>query len=262
VPAALCLRAGPTVREPRFGPLSIGCACAATQGEAMTRGLLECVERDAVALWWLAGHEPRHIALETLEEAGLLSLIVRLRRGSATRRGWLLDITSDLDIPCAVSISFDAAGKGFAHGLAARPKLADAARAAFLEMCQMEVAFHLIALKTQTRQGDLAPVDQRHQERFAKIDAERFSILRPLRAPSPRRLIETSAGDLEALVGHLAGKGLECLAVELTSPEIGLPVFKTFIPGLQPMPAEARTRRLREAQARAGATARVEVPLF
>jgi ribosomal protein S12 methylthiotransferase accessory factor len=261
LPSALCLRSDPALGEPHFGPLSIGCACGETVEQAITRGLLECVERDAASLWWLAGREPRQIALETVEEAGLLTLIPELRRGSAARRSWLLDITSDLDIPCVVSLSFDAEGKGFAHGLAARPKLADAARSAFFEMCQLEVAVHLVALKAQAGQK-LAPVDLRHQQRFADIDAEHLPILRPLRAPSPRRAIESAPGGLNALIDHLARFDLDCLAVELTTPEIGLPVFKTFIPGLQPMPAAARTRRLRAAQGPAGEGAAVPVPLF
>jgi ribosomal protein S12 methylthiotransferase accessory factor len=261
VPASLCLHQdGRDGIEPPSHP-STGCASGATPDRAMLAGILECVERDAAALWWQAGRPPRHIAMETLEEAGLLSLIPQIRQGAATRRSWLLDITSDLGIPCVASISFDAAGGGFVHGSAARLRLADAARAAYLEMCQMEVARHLIALKRQQR-GRMSPADERHQIRFAAIDPERWPILRPQLAPAPRRPIEMGETSLAAIVDLLAHQGVECLAVDLSLKEIAVPVFKMILPGLQPMPSSIRTARLHRAAAADGVAHPVDIPLF
>ncbi|QCI68535.1 YcaO-like family protein [Phreatobacter stygius] len=262
LPAALCLHPIDDAGAVSPAHIGIGCASGPDPEFAMRAGLLEWVERDAAALWWMAGRAPRQVPLETLEEAGLLSLIPHVRQGLATRRSWLLDITSDLEIPCVASVSFDADGGGFVHGSAARPTLAAAARAAFLEMCQIEVARHLIALKMSTVGAErLGAADKAHQARFAVVDAERWSILQPSLAPAPRRPIEASSGDLAAVVEHLARADLQCLAVDLTVAEIGIPVFKTFVPGLQPLPSAIRTSRLADAERRASLPA-IPVPLF
>jgi len=262
VPAELCIRSADLETVAPATSLSLGCACAPTLEQAMLAGILEWVERDATALWWLAGHSPRHIALETLEEAGVLSTIVQLRQGQATRRSWLLDITADLGIPCVASVSFDLGGRGFVHGSAARLKLADAARAAFVEMCQMEVACHLIAAKGGAGSPRLSAAERRHQQRFEAITAEALPILRPLLAPATTITAEPRPTGLHAVVEELGRSGFECLAVDLTLPELGMPVVKMIAPGLQPMPSSVRSPRLRQAIAMNEDYRPSDIPLF
>ena len=63
------------------------------------------------------------------------------------RRTWLLDITTDIGVPCVAAVSCRADGSGFAFGLAARPALEAAVRSAILEMCQLELADAVVATK-------------------------------------------------------------------------------------------------------------------
>lgn len=259
VPAALCLKRG-EAGETAVNA-SIGCACGETADAAIVSGLLEWVERDAAALWWHAGRPARLVALETLEEAGLLAMIAATRQGCATRRTWMLDITSDLGVPCIACVSVMADGRGFAHGAAARPTLAAAARAAFVELCQMEVAWHLMALKRAAGRQPSSPADLRHQTRFDTIDVGALSMLTPRRPPA---LPATAAAacDLADLVRRLTAAGHAPLAVDLSEPAIGLPVFKVIVPGLQPLPSSVRTERLSRAAAHPESTGRTDIPLY
>lgn len=261
-PADLCLfrPAAPAVLS--TNP-SIGCASGATCEDAILSGLLELIERDAAALWWHAGRPARAIAMETLEQAGVLALLQNLRQGRTTRRSWFLDITSDLGVPCVAAVSFLAEGGGFAHGIAARPTLGAAAAVAMYEMCQMEVAYHLIALKLATSgEEKLSPADRRHRQRFASIDPDRHPFLLPRLGPSLSPLADQPADDLRALAQGLETKGFECFAVDLTRPEIGVPVFKVLVPGLQPLPSDVRSKRLQQAASLVENPCQTDVPLF
>ncbi|MCZ0735969.1 YcaO-like family protein [Phreatobacter sp. AB_2022a] len=257
VPASLCLRgAGEAAVNP-----SIGCACGPTAAEATLSGLLEWVERDAAALWWHAGRPARLVALETLEEAGLLAMIGAVRQGRAARRTWMLDITSDLGVPCIACVSVTADGQGFAHGAAARLSPAAAARAAFVELCQMEVAWHLMALKRASGRAPSSPADLRHQARFDRIDAAALPMLAPRRPPALPAAAATPE-NLEGLVGRLAEAGYPALAVDLAHAAIGVPVVKTIVPGLQPLPSSVRTARLARAAASPGSAGQTDIPLY
>jgi ribosomal protein S12 methylthiotransferase accessory factor len=263
VPADLCLvRPDRPEQQPLSTSSSLGCASGPTIERALLSGLLEVVERDAAALWWLGANPARAVSMEALDEGGIPDLVRDLRRSTATRRTWFLDITTDLAIPCIVSLSFRAEGGGFAHGVAARPTLGAAAAAAFLEMCQMEVAFHLVTAKLATRGEEaLTEVERRHKQRFDLLDPDQHGLLLP-RLGAAVRPLQLSGGDFHAVVEALDRLGLQCLAVDLTRPDIGIPVFKVIVPGLQPMPSKVRTARLEEAARSNAGLSPVEVPLF
>jgi ribosomal protein S12 methylthiotransferase accessory factor len=158
VPADWCLR------RPTQGPLAIpgaalstGCAAGASFEAAAARALLEVVERDAVALWWIGGRRARPLAGESAAMAEAVRLLGVLREGGPERASWLLDLTTDLDIPCIAALSVDATrGTGLACGFAARLTPEAAARSAILEMCQMELGL-LVALAKREERGPAAP---------------------------------------------------------------------------------------------------------
>jgi ribosomal protein S12 methylthiotransferase accessory factor len=263
IPADLCL----THRDEAGPGLSThpgtGCAAGATRERALVAGLFEVIERDAAALWWLAGLPPRAIALETLEAGGVIELVQTLRRGTSSRRSWILDITTDLAIPCVVALSFTPDGRGFVHGVAAGPSLPEAAKKAFLELCQMEVAYHLIAARlAASGESKLSPADRRHQQRFDMLDPDRHALLLPQRGPARHADSDIDATDPTAVVRKLHRQGYDCLAVDLTRQEIGVPVVKVLVPGLQPMPSAVRSARLRQAAECDGNPAPTEIPLF
>jgi ribosomal protein S12 methylthiotransferase accessory factor len=252
LPANWCLRTQPQ------GPLAIpgaalstGCAAGPSFEAAAARALLELVERDAASLWWIGGQHPRPLAENAAAMAEAVRLLGALRE-DRERASWLLDITTDLEIPSVAAVSVEGDGRGLSCGLAARLTFEQAVRAAILEMCQMELALPIVEAKRRQRgEAALNEVDRRHLSRAA-IDTGACELLQP--SGAPRRHNGRQTGDvgeeLAVLRAIFTGCGIEPVLVDLTRPEFGIPVVCARAPQLQLMPcdwATARLQRMREA---------------
>jgi ribosomal protein S12 methylthiotransferase accessory factor len=248
LPADLCLRRPPNRREiePPF-PLSNGSAAGTSWEAAALHGMLELIERDAASLWWRGGN--RGGSIPPQHEAHIMAevLLPRLRQNAAARRSWLLDITTDIGVPCVAAISCGASGFGFAFGLAARPTLVAAARSAILEMCQLELALAVVEAKCrESGEAALNARDRGHRRRATMIDADRCPLLQP--GPERKQHLTIDAGDpgavLHLVVDRLGQLGIESFGLDLTRPRFAVPVARVIAPGLQPEPAEMITPRL------------------
>jgi ribosomal protein S12 methylthiotransferase accessory factor len=256
LPADLCLRRPPDRREiePPF-PLSNGSAAGTSWDAAALHGMLELIERDAASLWWRGGNRgglipPQHEA-HIMAEA----LLPRLRQDATRRRNWLLDITTDVGVPCVAAVSCSANGFGFAFGLAARPTLKAAARSAILEMCQLELALAVVeAKRRESGEAALNQRDRGHLRRATMIDADRCPLLQP--APERKQHLAfdtTDPGAVLQLIGNRLGQfGIETFGLNLTRPQLAVPVARVIAPGLQPEPSEIITPRLADMIAQTG----------
>ncbi|MGE5513194.1 MAG: YcaO-like family protein [Bacteroidota bacterium] len=256
VPADWCLR------RARPGPLSIpgaalstGCAAGATFDSAAARALLELVERDAASLWWVGGQRARSLSLDSGAMREAARLLGVLRQDHTGRRTWLLDITTDLDIPVAAALSVGPEGRGLCCGLAARASAMRAARAAILEMCQIELALEFVALKQAQRgQAGLNDVDRRHLRRASEIRAQDCPLLHPVAVTLSDEIGVEEADELNAVRLALQRKGIEAALVDLTRSDYALPVVAAIAPDLQLLPANLKTTRLRHVVAATGGT--------
>ena len=248
LPADLCLRRPPDQREiqPPF-PLSTGSAAGKSWDAAALHGMLELIERDAASLWWRGGN--RGGSIPPQHEAHIMAeaLLPQLRQNATGRRSWLLDITTDIGVPCVAAVSCSANGFGFAFGLAARPTLKAAARSAILEMCQLELALAVVEAKCrQSGEAALNKRDQGHRRRAAMIDADRCPLLQPV--PERKQHLAIDSTDPRAVlqvIGNRLGQfGIETFGLNLTRPQLAVPVARVIAPGLQPEPSEIITPRL------------------
>jgi ribosomal protein S12 methylthiotransferase accessory factor len=256
LPADLCLRRPPDRREiePPF-PLSTGSAAGTSWDAAALHGMLELIERDAASLWWRGGNRgglipPQHEA-QIMAEA----LLPRLRQNATGRRSWLLDITTDIGVPCVAAVSCSADGFGFAFGLAARPTLKVAARSAILEMCQLELALAVVeAKRRESGEAALNARDRGHRRRATMIDADRSPLLQPVPERKQHMAVDTTdPGAVLQLIGDRLGQfGIETFGLDLTRPRFAVPVARVIAPGLQPEPSEIITPRLAEMITRTG----------
>jgi ribosomal protein S12 methylthiotransferase accessory factor len=247
LPADLCLRRDAGQRLVPPAPLSIGCAAAVSFEAAALHGLLELIERDAAALWWRGGRPGALVPFDHPAARAAVSTLALVRRDARRRRSWLIDITTDLLVPCVAAVSIDPGAKGFACGLSARLSLEEAAQGAILEMCQMELAHEVVAAKRRER-GDegLNVQDRAHLRRRDHLDVARCGLLHPQPPgvpiadfPHPR--------SLSKLVDHLASHGFPSFAVDLTRPIFGIPVVRVLCPGLEKEPSSLAGERLRAA---------------
>ncbi|WP_432536653.1 YcaO-like family protein [Kineococcus arenarius] len=120
VPAAAVHFGHPDLSVARWClPDSNGCATGADLPEAVLAGLLELVERDAVARWWYPAAQVPAVALEVLASLDALSRArieaVQAELLAAGGELQLLDVTSDLGIPVVVAVGIGAA-RGRAGG--------------------------------------------------------------------------------------------------------------------------------------------------
>jgi ribosomal protein S12 methylthiotransferase accessory factor len=254
IPADWVLRrAQPGPLFDRATALSTGTAAGRTFADAAVRGLLELVERDAAAQWWIAGRRGRPFSLEEL--AGGTAYLRELRRGCRQRSTWLLDITSGLGIPVAAAISVAANGHSFACGIAARTAMEAAGQAAVLELCQAELGV-VLSLTRRAQRGDqcLGEEDRRILARAIEIDAARCELLHA--SGGPLQHVDPGATDAEASLAAIADvfarHRLEAILVDLTRPRFTTPVVRAIAPDLQLLPSSLQTPRLRAARERHG----------
>jgi ribosomal protein S12 methylthiotransferase accessory factor len=241
LPADFCLRrpAARRALEPPF-LLGSGAAAGATLEAATLHAVLELVERDALSLWWRGGRRGFAVDAE-LSEFDLT--VGALRRGRLDRETWLLDITSDIGAPCIVAISCTSQGTEFAFGAAARTTMAEAARVAILEACQLELAYELVRRKARERgEAALNAADRRHLARANAINAKACELVRPM---AGRRDATHGPRSLDELVARASHLGIEFYRVDLTRLPEAIPAVRILAPALQPEPSQVCGERLR-----------------
>jgi ribosomal protein S12 methylthiotransferase accessory factor YcaO len=195
---------------------STGCAAGPDRDAALATALWECVERDAVALWWHGNRPAAALALEVID-AHQPRLFWWLHQRARTTV--LLDLTTDIGLPVVAAVSADAEGRSVAMGSAARPILADAALAAVTEMVQTEVSIDLAR-----EAGDpevLAWIDHGSTHGMPQF---RPSVVRVERDFLP--------DNQNSLMARLAELDLRVLAIDLTLPADPLLSLRVMVPGL------------------------------
>lgn len=204
---------------------STGCAAGQTRDDATAAALCECVERDAVALWWHGGLDASALPVE-LVDARYPRLYWWLHQRERLTR--LLDLSTDIGLPVVAAVSSDPDGRFVAVGTAARPQLADAALAAVTEMIQTETSM-VHAREAQDPELLLweAAASVLVQPQF-----------HPVTGKSP-----TIALREHDLMRRMADLGLRVLAHELTRPGDPLPSMRVIVPGLCAMRAGIATAR-------------------
>jgi ribosomal protein S12 methylthiotransferase accessory factor len=247
-PLDLCYRR--RASEQDFTPplkLSSGCAAGVSVEAATLRALLELVERDAAALWWRGGRRARPIAPHSEASHAAAELLAQLRQGKTDRQTWLLDITTDVGIPVVVALSGRADGFGFAYGFGARLTLAEAARSAIFELCQVELGQHVIAAKrAESGDGALNESDRKQWRRGTAFDTRTCQLLQPetglgeVSASSP----DVPLSSLEQALERLEARGIAAYRINLTRPAFDIPVVRVLAPALQLEPCQIVGPRL------------------
>ena len=232
-PLAAILPAHPAA--PGAPPRSLGLAAGADVAGARLSAVLELVERDAAARWWLGETRARAVcsagvAAVAEELAGMRRAATGASRAPAPRRrptGFLL-LPSVTGLPVVCAFSREAEGRGLALGLKAALDPQAAARGAMIELLQMEIALEIARLReVQGGGADAGPLAR------AALDPDglaAFAALPPIDWTPP------PVAGLDDLVGHLARVGLAVTVVDLPGLPGGMAVAKAFVPGLRPLP--------------------------
>lgn len=219
-------------------------ACADSNGnaggssleDAVLQGLLELVERDAVALWWYNRTAAPGVDLDAFADPWIDQM--REVYAGLGREVWALDVTSDLRVPTMVALSrrTTGGGEGIMFGFGSHPDPRVALLRALTELNQLMPA--VIQAGPEGRHGCADDPDAAHWLRYATVANQPYLV--PNSAVRPRRPADYGyvpcpdlVQDIDAIRTRLEAIGLEMLVLNQTRPDVGLPVVKVIVPGLR-----------------------------
>jgi len=219
LPRDYCYANTPEPRCGRFNPN--GHAAGSCLEEATLQALLELVERDAVAIWWYNRLPRQGLDPRTAAEP----YVRHLARALAAQgwRSWLLDLTSDLGIPCLAAVAQAEIDGRWCVGFGCHFETAVAIERAMSELAQL--------FRADGRDGP-PPWRPGGDESFLFPD-DLFPDGETTVPNAPTTAIDTLTGVIEWCRDDLAARGMEMIVLDQTHPDIRLPVVKVVVPGLR-----------------------------
>lgn len=246
VPAALCYMHYHFVVGPKFCAADTnGCAASTSFSEARLAALLELIERDAVAIWWY--NRLRRPALDLASIHGIEheELVTAFRHQG--RSLWVLDVTTDLNVPACVAVAAKLDGSEPCFGAAAGICYSDAVRKAVAEVAQ-------ICFWAGSGEG---PEELLCWLRHATVPCNQYLL------PNDRCVVPSDRGyspeaALTLCVDRLTAAGIRPLFIDQTRRELGTPVVRAVAPGLRHFWARLAPGRLYDVPVRMGIRAEVQ----
>jgi ribosomal protein S12 methylthiotransferase accessory factor len=203
--------------------------------EAVCGAICEVIERDAVAVWWARAAKQRadtRLDLATVDEALCRETCRRISAAGLELAAW--DVTSDVDVPTFLSLIWDA-GSSDGHiglGSGSHPRRDVALMRALTEAAQTRLTY-VTGSRDDLDADEFTPAGRLQKRRFAERLLRDSKPMRDFGATASH-VSEALDGQLDRLLERLAAGGiLEVAAVDLTQPDIGIPVVRVVIPGLE-----------------------------
>lgn len=220
-----------------------GCFPASTNGlasgnhplEATCHAICEVIERDATSVWHALPARRRaetRIKPDSIADPACRSVLERFEAAGLEIAIW--DVTSDVGVPCFYCLLLEGAGSPghLGAGAGCHPASEIALLRALTEAAQTRLTY------VSGSRDDLSPTEFTDQGVNDKHQAARALIGNQ----DPQRAFDSSAAhggdsfqeDLDWILGRLQAVGIsEVLQVDLTRPDIGIPVIRVVIPGLE-----------------------------
>ncbi|MFW5766398.1 MAG: TOMM precursor leader peptide-binding protein [Coleofasciculus sp.] len=237
IPTAYCYYGYPREQNPYCWANSNGAAAGNTVEEAILQGFMELVERDGVALWWYNRVQRPGVDLASFDDPYLEEVVEYYR--SIHRQMWVIDMTTDLNVPTFTAISrrVDREVEDIVFGFGAHfdPKIA--LLRAITEMNQVLPAVLSVAADGTTEYSFNDPValdwwqratiaNQPYLVPDSRVKMKGYGDYSPM-------VSEDLAEDVRSCVNIAGKQSLEVLVLDQTRPDIGLPVVKVIVPGLR-----------------------------
>jgi bacteriocin biosynthesis cyclodehydratase domain-containing protein len=219
-------------------PDSNGNAAGNSIEEAILQGFLELVERDSVALWWYNMLRKPEVDVASFQYPYLTRVIDYYK--TINRRIYVLDLTGDLNIPTfgAFSYHVDESNPAIIFGFGAHVDAKIALERAIVELNQILPIVNVAEadrIKGKYRIKDAYFLEWLHTATF-----DNQPYLLP-QANGPKKTAADYAPLCEAniydslifCIETAANNGLETLVLDMTRPDVGLPVAKVIVPGMR-----------------------------
>ncbi|HLO83458.1 MAG TPA: TOMM precursor leader peptide-binding protein [Nostocaceae cyanobacterium] len=257
LPTAYCYYGYPQSHQPDCWADSNGCAAGNTIEEAILQGFMELVERDSVALWWYNRLQKPQVDLDSFND----SYLNRLKEyyQSINREIWVLDITSDLNIPTFAAISHrtDQEVEDIILGYGAHldPKIAMSR--ALTEVNQ--ILPNVLSTKADGATQYPPSADPLAVEWWKSATVANQLYLLPENTEKSKVYTDYSQLASDDLLKDVLlcqqiveQNGLEMLVLDQTRPDIGLKVAKVIVPGMRHMWKRLGSGRLYEIPVKMG----------
>ncbi|MYD45311.1 MAG: TOMM precursor leader peptide-binding protein [Gammaproteobacteria bacterium] len=213
---------------------SNGCAAGNTLEEAILQAFYELVERDAFAIWWYNRIQAPAVELSSFNEEYLVTASDYYSQ--LERELWMLDVTSDIDVPTFVAVSrrmnSDSEDIIYGAGTHSDPNIA-----ALRAVCELNQC--LSWLPDRVKGNNRPKIDDPiaiHWWQTARVEDCRW--LAPsdqLRTATDYATLDSEdmRDDIEHCRSLVETKGMEFLVLNQTRPDIGMPVVRVIIPGMR-----------------------------
>jgi ribosomal protein S12 methylthiotransferase accessory factor len=228
--------------------------------EAVSHGLCEVIERDATTLWVYSGERAqadRRVDLASIDDPACREVLARYERAGVAVGVW--ETTSDVGIAAFLCVIVERDPDKLrplypTHGMGCHPVREVALLRALTEAAQSRLTF--IAGSRDDSGRDKYKIARDVEV----IERTRAEIVRPgVRSfhAAPSFVRETFEEDVGFLLGRLAAVGVtEAVCVDLTRKDLGIPVVRVIVPGLESVheaPGYVPGPRARRAAEAAGA---------
>ena len=209
---------------------SNGCAAGSSFEDAAARGLLELIERDAVALWWYNQIPRSHVNLDQIDDTRIQAFTSFFQR--INRYLWVFDITSDFRIPVYVAMSIGGSEQdSLWMGSGAHPDPLAALHSALLELGLRLPHFyrHSNPFGSSPTLKDYRPALPAHLSFLWPKEGREVTALQK---PDPA-LQPGDSGLLNNIIPTFEKLGLEVLTLDQSRPELQYPVIRVVVPRLR-----------------------------
>lgn len=223
---------------PIFGRAdSNGCAAGATIEDAILQGLLELVERDAVAIWWYNRLVRPGVKLDGYGDTYAARMMARYSQLNRTLD--VIDVTSDIGIPTFAAISgrTDKAEQDIIYGFGCHLDPETALSRALTEVNQSLEAVP----KTGGSAGQMTYLGSSESVNWWRtVTLKNSPYLTPdagsgwVSMNDHRSLARDDVlTDIETCISLLGARGIDVLVLDQTRPDVGFPVVRVVAPGLR-----------------------------
>lgn len=203
--------------------------------EATCHALCEVIERDATSVWHHLPAEARHrsrVRHETVDEPVCIEAIDRIGAAGLDLAIW--ETTTDVGVASfrCIIVEADARNGHIGIGDGCHPHRGIALLRALTEAVQTRMTY-ISGARDDMTPDEFTPQARSRKTRFARDLINRSEPTRDF-SHSPHHNADNFEDDLAWLLARLRGAGCDqILTVDLTRPEIGVPVVRAVIPGLE-----------------------------
>ena len=223
VPAGCCLmwyqfQAG----EPEFARAdTVGCGTGVTFEDALTHGLLEWIERDAMAIWWDNRLKRPGVRIESFGSKDLDEVVKGLY--AIGRELFLLDCTNDIGIPAYISVAprFDGSEPIFAGAAHWSPL-----KAAYRAASEVGQVWYAAKMSRGASRG-------LRQWLLNETVATQPYLVPDRLTEAPLEVEVPNAERINYIVQHLEAANLKAYAVDHSRPDVLWRTARAIVPGLR-----------------------------